>query len=128
MKLNIFDRFILKAFPRLVYLSIVLDPLTDRLFKGTRLWYVVSFVTFAGLCIWEFVRGDALRKKYGNKMINEYVCYNETEFKYDMAISVLGLVICYFMHDGPLWFILITMCISGVLKFRDRIKRWLLHL
>lgn len=126
MQLSILDKFILKAFPRLVYLSIVIEPLTDKLFMETKLWSVFALVAFGGMCIWEFMRGESLRKKYGSKKLNEYICYNNDEFKYDMLISILGLVVYFTMHDGPLWFILIAVCLSTAMRYREPIMKKIL--
>lgn len=127
MKINIFDKFILKAFPRLIYLSIALDPLTDELFKGFRLWNVAAFTVFIVMCIWEYTRGRSLSRKYGKESIDKYIYDNRTEYVYDVVISILGFVVCIVMHGGPWWFLALTLVMSTVLRFQDNIKRWVIQ-
>ena len=127
MKLNLFDRFILKGFPRLIYLSIALDPLTDRIFGEARLWYVVSFVAFIIMCVWEYLRGKKLKAQYGEKEFDKVVRNYDTEYKYDVVISLIGFAVCYVTHDGAWWLLLAILLFSTVLKFSAALKRWALR-
>lgn len=122
MKLNILDRFILKVFPRLIYLSIAIDPLTDRIFCEAKLWHIISFAAFIIMCVWEYLRGKTLKREYGEKEFDKTVYNYDTEYKYDVVISIIGFAVCYITHDGAWWLLLAILLFSTMLKFSPIIK------
>lgn len=122
LALNRKEKFLLKVFPRLVYISIAIDPIADKYFP---LWlYMICVVTFFVTFGLECICWRKLCHKYDEKVLNRTIINIDIEYKYDLAISILGFAVCYFTHSGTWWIFLTILLLTLTLKFCKPIKHF----
>lgn len=118
IKLKITDKFLLKAFPRLVFLSIALDPLKDKILGTYKpILNTIEIVALTVLMILEYKRKKKLCKIYGKTRFNNEIINTNTEYKYNVAISIFGFAVCWFCQSGAWWFLLAVLVVATIIRF-----------
>lgn len=118
IKLKITDKFLLKAFPRLVFLSIALDPLKDKILGADEtILSTIEIIALTVLFILEYKRKRQLCKIYGKTRFNNEIFNTNTEYKYDVAICLFGFAVCWFCHSGAWWFLLAVLVVATIIRF-----------